>query len=908
MGASPERSAAVSRALPSHTAALERVLAPRGLVCRHSLVRVLSAAGPGGVILLCAPAGSGKTVLLRSWAASDGSGDRVGWASVARNEHESQRFWLTLIDALAGAMGDDALAERVGAASAFCANDVIERLLSDLRALAEPTVLVIDDLHELRSAEALRLLELFLTRVPAQLTVVLATREDPRLALHRLRLAGTLTEIRGSDLRFSLHETRDLLQAAGIALSDDAVGLLHERTEGWVAGLRLAAISLTGHPDPERFVREFSGSERTIAGYLMAEVLEHQPPEVRDVLLRTSVLECVSGPLADVLTGRSGSERTLQELEDANAFVASLDVGRSWFRYHQLFADLLQLELRRTAPAVIRSIHRAAARWYEEHGYPVEAIRHAQAAADWRDAARLLADSYVGLGLDGRVETLSQLLCVFPREAVTDDAELAEALAGVRLLEGRVEDAAAYIDLAERGATTVSDDRRSRFELRMATTRLSLARRRGDLPAAREAMQSVEAALGAQPASELPGAVAYRAAALMNLGIAELWSRRVSDARGHLEEALILARTIERPRLEIGCLSHLGLAAPLGGEALEDGLRLTEQAVAVAEGHGWGRDPIIAAALAIHALELAWLGRFEEAQRGLERAQRALVAGAEPMIELVARHALGLLAFGERRLEEALAAFRDAARLKAQLNEDVPLIDPLVRMLQVQAWMGQTTAARGVLAELGEDERNRPGMRIAAATLDLTQENPQRALEVLARVIDGSEQPSQLPLESIEALVLDAAVRDAIGDARAAAESLERALGLAQPDGIVLPFVLAPVGPLLVRHSEYRTAHATLLTEILELLAGCSPRPNGASRPLPDDLSAAELRVVGYLPSNLKAPEIAAELYVSPNTVRTHLRHIYAKLDAHSRSEAVARARESGLVARGSAGRLRSVA
>jgi LuxR family transcriptional regulator, maltose regulon positive regulatory protein len=895
----------VSRALPSHTASLERVPPPRGVVPRDALLRVLTTARPGGVVLICAPAGSGKTVLLRSWAASDASGGRVAWASVERGEQDARRFWRTLIDALAGATGDDALVERVGATAAFCADDVIECLRSDLSALKEPAVLVIDDLHELRSAGALRLLELFLTRVPAQLTVVLATREDPRLALHRLRLAGTLAEIRGPDLRFSLRETRELLQTSAITVSDDAVGLLHERTEGWVAGLRLAAISLTGHPDPERFAREFSGSERTLAGYLMAEVLEHQPPDVRDVLLRTSMLERVSGPLADALTGGSGSERILQELEDANAFVTSLDVGRSWFRYHQLFADLLQLELRRTAPAAIRSLHRAAARWYQEHGHPVEAIRHAQAAADWPEAARLLADHYVGLGLDGRVGTLRQLLAAFPREAATDDAELAETLAGARLFEGRVEDAAAYIDLAERGAATVSDHRRSRFELRKATTTLSLARRRGDLPAALEAMRSVEAALEAQPASELPRTVAYRAAALMNLGIAELWSRRVPDACRHLEEALALARTIARPVLEIGCLSHLAIAAPLGGEALQDGLRLAEQAVAVAEARGWEHDPVIAPALAIHALELAWLGRFEEAQRGLERTQRAMVAGAEPVIELVAQHALGLLRFGERRLEDALAAFCDAARPKALLTEDAPLIDPLARMLQVQAQMGQTTAARAVVAELGEAERDRPGMRIAVAALELAQDHPQRALEVLAPVIDGSEQPA---MESIDALVLDAVVRDETGDTRAAADSLERALELAEPDGIVLPFMLAPARAVLVRHSEYRTAHATLRTEILELLAGYSPRPNGATRPLPDELSAAELRVVGYLSSNLKAPEIAAELYVSPNTVRTHLRHIYAKLDAHSRSEAVARARESGLVARGSASRLRSVA
>ena len=240
--------------------------------------------------------------------------------------------------------------ERVAATPSFGGEAVVERLLSDLHSLERPVVLVIDDLHELRSAEALRWLELFLTELPAQLRVVLATREDPQLGLHRLRLAGRLTEIRADELRFSLDETRELMDASGIALSDAGLALLHERTEGWAAGLRLAAISLARHPDPERCVTEFSGSERTVAGYLLAEVLERQPPEVRDLLLRTSVLERVSGPLADALTGGTGSEAILQGLEDANAFVTSLDVGRTWFRYHHLFADLLELELRRDRP------------------------------------------------------------------------------------------------------------------------------------------------------------------------------------------------------------------------------------------------------------------------------------------------------------------------------------------------------------------------------------------------------------------------------------------------------------------------------------------------------------------------------------------------------------------------------
>ena len=221
---------------------------------------------------------------------------------------------------------------------------------------------MIDDLHQLRSAHALRQLELLVMRAPAQLRFVFASRRDPQLGLHRLRLDGELTEIRAADLRFTLEESRDLLEAAGVRLSGSALELLHQRTDGWAAGLRLAALSLAGHPDPERFAAGFSGSERTVADYLLAEVLERQPKQVRRLLVRTSVLERVNGELADLLTGGSGGGRILRELEAANAFVVALDAQRSWFRYHPLFADLLQLELLDTAQHDdLAQLHGAAA-------------------------------------------------------------------------------------------------------------------------------------------------------------------------------------------------------------------------------------------------------------------------------------------------------------------------------------------------------------------------------------------------------------------------------------------------------------------------------------------------------------------------------------------------------------------
>jgi LuxR family maltose regulon positive regulatory protein len=854
----------------------------------------LSATPAGGVIVVAGPPGSGKTVLVGSWLEAAGLRDRAAWVSIDRGERDGQRFWLSVIDALAGAVGGDVPVARVSPAPVLRGELIVERLLADLESLERPAVLVIDDQHELESADALMSLELLLARLPAQARVVLVTRADPALGLHRLRLAGALTELRATALRFSREETRELLDQAGIVLANGDLAVLHDRTEGWAAGLRLAAISLAEHPDPERFVREFSGSERTVAGYLLAEVLERQPPEVRDLLLRTAVLERVSGALADFLTGGSGSERMLQELEDANAFVTALDVGRSWFRYHHLFADLLRLELRRLHPTLIEPLHRAAAQWLEDHGDVVEAVRHAQAAEDWPHAARLLADNCLGLILDGRAATVRGLLAAFPSGVLEAYPELAVAFAKSRLHDGRLDESAAYLAAAERLATA-PEERRQRLGLPLAEARLALARRRGDLGTVLEATQCLKAALQAQPPGEAPDND-LRAAAQMNLGIAELWSLRLDDARRHLEQALSLARRIERPYLAIGCLAHLGFAAPLRGVPASEALELSALAISIAEAHGWGADPVVAAAHAVSGLELVWLGRFGDAEERLDRAHRALRPDGEPGTELIVHHARGLVRSAQGRLPDALAAFRAAQRMQALLASEHPLTNELRnRIVQTQVRMGETAAARAALARMDVEERARADIRIATATTYLAQGDPQAAVELLKPVLEGTAPVLHATWAAIEASLLDAAARERLGDRRAAEASIERALRLAEPEGIMLPFALAPVRELLGRQRGYRTAHATLLTTILDALAGASPRRH--TPPLREPLSDAELRVVRYLSSNLTATEIAHELCVSPNTVRTHLRHIYAKLDAHSRSEAVTRARQIGLSA-----------
>ena len=483
------------------------------------------------------------------------------------------------------------------------------RVLSELAGARGGVTLVIDDLHELRSAEALAQLTRLLTSLPPRVHAIVATRHDLRLGLQQLRLAGELAEIRTADLRFSLRETRELLDASGVALSQAGAALLHRRTEGWAAGLRLAAISLAGHLDPERFVAEFSGSDRTVAEYLLAEMLERQPDDVKDLLLRTSLLDRVNGELADLLTGRPGSEQILLALEDANAFVESLDPGRTWFRYHHLFADLLRLELRRALPEEVPALHRRAAGWFIRHGQVAEAVGHTQAAGDWADAARLLAGHSFSLTLDGQAQTIQALLRAFPPGE--DHRELALVRATVDLVQGRLDGAAAHLAVAESYAQTAPPGRQRRLQVAVAALKLWLARRRGHLAGVIEQARFLASPVSGQSGEDIALDSDLRAVALMNLGTAEAWTLGrpdAPDAERHLREGADLARQIGRPYLEVACLAQLGFASRI--RSFVTARRRCREAIALADRHGWGAEPVIAPALVTLAANLVWTGEL----------------------------------------------------------------------------------------------------------------------------------------------------------------------------------------------------------------------------------------------------------------------------------------------------------
>ena len=857
------------------------------------------------VVQVSAPPGSGKTVLLRSWIAGSGLAACAAWVSVPAEERDPQRLWISVANALRSTAAGAKQVRGLTAAPDLDGWTAVERLLEDLASLEDRIWLVIDDLHELRSAEALRQLELLIMRAPAVLRFVLVTRHDLRLGLHRLRLAGELTEIRADDLRFSRTEARALLDAAGVVLSGSAQDLLYDRTEGWVAGLRLAALSLAGHPDPERFAAEFGGSERTVAEYLLSEVLERQPEQARRLLLRTSILPRVNGELADLLTEGSGGERVLQQLEEAGAFVISLDARRSWFRYHQLFADLLQLELRGTEPARLPALHEAAAGWYAEHGYPVEAVRQAQAAQDWALAARLLSDRWVGLGLAGLGGTAHELLARFPAGVIAADAELAARVAGVQLARGSLEEAERYLALATRKLGSVPAGRGGRAQAVLAVVRMRLARQRGDLEAvAGEAQRLLAPAMSADPAqydlapaarAELGGDL--RALALIDLGIAEAWTARFDEADRHLDDGIALARRIGRPYLEVTGLAHL--AQLLSWQSFQLGAQRGLQAIELARQHGWADEPIAGIAYLALGVAMVAQGRIEDAERALGQAERTVRAETEPAAGMRLHYGRGMLEFVSGRHDAALRAFQAAERLASSLVTPHTLAPRLrSHLLQTLVRTGETRRVEQALAGLHGPERDRGETRIAEASLRLAQDDPTAAVAALAPVIDGSVVMPNAHLWDVQAFLLQAIASDALGDASAARRALEQALDRAAPESLLFPFLYDPAPELLDRHRRHGTAHVGLITEILNVLAGRKPgSPPAGPQHLREPLSHAEARVLRYLPTKLSAPEIADELYLSVNTVKTHMRHLYDKLGAHRRHEAVEQARALGLLA-----------
>jgi LuxR family maltose regulon positive regulatory protein len=680
-------------------------VARRRLVSRPRLLERLGEASWPALILVDAPAGAGKTTLLAEWQRANLRSRATAWLALDRGDDDPVRFWTYLVEALrAAAPGIGAqVVSLVRLPGISLVDVVLPALLNDLDTLDRDLVLVLDDYHLITAREVHASVTYLLEHLPPTLRLVIATRSDPPLPLARLRARGELLEVRADDLRFDAEETAAFLnEVLGLGLNARDVSRLHDRTEGWAAGLYLAALSLGGRGDAHRRVEAFAGDDRHIVDYLGAEVLTNQPAEVREFLLNTAILDRLCGPLCDAVRGASNSTLLLEQIESSNLFVIPLDSKRAWYRYHHLFGELLRHELARSTPHSIPALHRRAADWYRDEGAIPEAIHHAIAAGDLAEARELIAGAWNAYFNQGRLATVARWLDALPPAAVLADPRLCVARAWLALDTGRLEQVEPWIEAAEGSLSAKVGGRAVGLAEETAVLRGVACFKTGDLGRARLAAQQALDTAGDESAFA-------RTVAQLVLGVSLYWSGQSTEAAHALEEGERLARLTGNDLAATYSLGYRALLLGEGGEP-EEARRLAQEALALSSGPGFGEHFV----LMVAHLALAKAREDEgnpvaaevEASRAVELARRG--AGR---IETAA----GLVALARAR--SARGNHADARKL---LREARLLVD-------------QCTDADAVAGQLGQAERGllRAGRTARADRAVPLQDLTERELAVL---------------------------------------------------------------------------------------------------------------------------------------------------------------------------------
>ena len=605
----------------------------RGIVRRRELVVALLTGAARRMVLVDAPPGFGKTTLIAEWASSSEEERPFAWLSLDEDDGDPVRFWSGVIDALRTVdpgLGGPAREALEGGAPLREA--VLPSIVNDLAALEGRLVLVLDDYHVITSTAVQETMTLFIDHLPPTVQLVISTRSDPPLPLARLRARDELTEVRAAQLRFTDAETADLLnRVLGLGLAPGDLARLHVRTEGWAAGLYLAALSLRGRANAAEFIRSFAGDDRQIVDYLSTEVLARQPDDVREFLVRTSVLRRLNGPLCDAVTGSEGSARMLERMERWNLFLVPLDSRRAWYRYHLLFAGLLRHELRLTEPELVSELHRRAAAWYRDEGIVPEAIHHATAGEDVEGARELISAHWNEFFNRGRHETVSAWLNALPAEAVRRDPELCVARAWLAMDAGKVEEAGRSIGDAQAAIDASGGDGGSAA----ADTALLRAVQRfkaGDLADARGA---AERTLELDP----EGASFARAVAHAIVGITHHWRGDHRGARAPLEEGARLARAGGNDLGHAYALGYLALGRAESGQ-LDEAERLGREALGARDDPGFTEHFVPTIGHLALALVHERRGQVEDAERSAERAVLLSSRGAGALEVAAARLAL----------------------------------------------------------------------------------------------------------------------------------------------------------------------------------------------------------------------------------------------------------------------------
>ena len=712
--AAPARRPAVSAGIPILAARITVPGVPDWAVPRPRITKLIAeGARRCRLTIVTGPPGAGKTMALALWAAAEPG--TVAWISLDDFDNQPGAFWSYAVAAL-GRSGV-ALPEVLSAASPrrLADHTFLVRLTSALAAQNPPVTLVIDDLHVLTRPTVLTELDFVLRNAQPGLRLVVSSRADPLLPLHRYRLAGELTEIRASDLAFSTAEARLLLAQHGSTLSADSLERLMRRTEGWAAGLRLAAISMDGHPDPDQFVKELITEDSALTGYLVEEVLKAAPPEVREVLLSTSILEHVNAEAASELTGNEQAGAILPAVARANAFVQPAGCG--WYRYHTLFAEVLRLKLRREYPDRMAAVHRRAARWYERNGMVTAAVQHATRAGDWQLAASMVIDA---LAISEIIEprgspSLAGEFRRMPRGEAWAGPQPYLVAAAVELAAGRYDSSAAALAAGEGMLAPLPADEQAACRLAAAVIRLAASRRTGDLVAAAAAVSDAEALVSRMPEDKLARHPEVRARVLADRGAVELWPGHLDEAVRFLDAGVAAATGPGGEHERAACLGHLALVEALRGR-LRHAAQLAGQAAAALAADEQ-RPPQHPGPAALAALAWVHMERDElpTAGRLLKQLDAALSVSPDKMIGAVAFlvAACGGLAEGHGEAAAQMVA-------RARSGWSVPAwLDQRLSLVESRAYVaaGDISAAAAAAERAGGDSSPEAAATLAHAWL-----------------------------------------------------------------------------------------------------------------------------------------------------------------------------------------------
>ncbi|MFE9692801.1 LuxR C-terminal-related transcriptional regulator [Micromonospora sp. NPDC005806] len=917
---------------------------PEPVLVRPRLLDRLDRGVAGPVTLVSGPAGWGKTTLLATWARAARAEPPPAWVAVEDGD-TGERLWSYLAAALRAAVagGPDG-GTPPPVPDAPPRPDQLELLAAALAARDRPVLLVLDDLHRITDPAALTGLEFLLRHTDGRLRLVAGARTEPPLALHRWRLAGELTEIGPAELAFTDDEVADLLVAHAVPLPAAAVPRLRDRTGGWPAGLRFAALALRAEADPARAVVRFGGDQPDVAGYLRDEVLAPLAPDARDVLRRSAVAAAVCADLAEAVTGRADAGQMLADLARAGGFLQHDGGSPPWYRCHPLLADLLRDELGRLPTEELRDLHLRAAGWYAGNGRPAEALRHALAGGEWDRATELLIARWPELVPYEREVSVGQPPAAPPDEAVGRDPELALACAAERAYAGDAEAAAGHLRRAVGYARDLPAPRRDRFRRLATALELTLARLGDDHGAVRRAAarllatRPTPAGPGDDPRAGAGEDADARAVAGTALGLAALAEGELSVAGERFAEALTAAREAGRPRTELVCASRSALLDVVRGE-LRAAERTAREALGMPPCQGWScrvdcgyaylalalvawhrdepteaaahltlagpatADPVAAALAALCRAELLAAGGEPAAALRAVAEARETAPGPELAAWLIAGEAQLRAAVGDA--DTARARLTDALRAAPTAGEAGPAEPPA-------SWVDEPGrgGGPGPDGEAGPGAPDRPtssggpaaALGVALARVELRAGDPRAAGRALPDWAGPTARSWPLPVR-LAAGLLDAVLAREGGDDRRAGRVLEQVLDLAGPEGYRRVFTRADPGArdLLATHLDSGTAHWATVSDLVrgadERRADEPPeRPGGPERALDEPLTERELTILRYLQSILSNVEIASELSLSVNTVKTHVRNIYRKLDATRRREAVRRARELRLI------------